>query len=265
MLSGCGPWALVGAVGNMVNRTIQRKQDENDQQYITDTRPPAPDSGEVARANVNVGVEYMQQGNYENALARLEKAREAEPDYAPVYDMLGLLYQRMGQPDKAEKNFKRALKLAKDNPGTLNNYGQFLCSQNREDDARKQFLKVAKNPLYDTPEVPYTNLGICAYRQGHVDESITYFNEALSLNPDVAAALIRMSQISYDREEYMKAWEYLDRYNIHNRPTPESLWLGIRINKELGNDDSVSSYALLLRNQYPESNEARLLIDSGIR
>lgn len=264
LLSGCGPLAVVGAVGNVVNRTIQRKQDEKEQQYITDTRS-APDSGEIAITNLNVGVEYMRQGNYENALARLERARDAKPDYPPVYDMLGLLYQQMGQPADAEKNFKKALKLSRDNPGTLNNYGQFLCNQGREEEAEKYFLKVTKNPLYDTPEIPYTNLGSCALRQGRAGEAVDYFDKALSLNPNVPIALIHMSEIHYDRNEFIQAGNYLDRYHVISSPSPKSLWLGIRIKRELGDADAVSSYALLLRNQYPETDEARLLKESGIK
>lgn len=264
LLSGCGPIAVVGAVGNVVNRTIQRRQDEKEQPYLTDT-PSAPDSGKVAISNLNVGVEYLRQGNYERALSRLERARDADPGYAPVYDMLGLLHQRMGEPEKAEKNFKHALKLDKDNAGTLNNYGQFLCSENREIEAEKYFRKAIANPLYSTPEVPYTNLGACVYRHGHIDEAVDYFDKALSLNPKVPSALIKLSEIHYEGGDYVKAGQYLDRYNAISRPSPMSLWLGIRIKQELGDVDSVSSYALLLRNQFPKSDEAQLLKESGIK
>ena len=268
LITACGPLAVVGAVGNVVNRTIQRKQDanvENDQQYMTDTRPDTPDTGEIATANLNVGVEYMRQGDYEKALSRLERARDADPDYAPVYDMLGLLYQRMEQPLDAEKNFKRALKLNKNYSGTLNNYAQFLCQQGRVEEAEKNFRKVTSDPFYVAPEVAYTNLGTCVYKQGRVEEAESYFDKALSLNPEVPTALLQIAEIQYNRENYNAAGAYLDRFNKLSQPSPRSLWLGIRIKNELGDRDSVSSYALLLRNQYPESDEAQLLRDSGIK
>ena len=263
-LYGCGPATVVGAVGNVINRTIQRKQDEKEQAYLTDTMP-APNPDKIAVTNLNVAVEYMREGNYEKALSRLERARDAKPDYAPVYDMLGLLYQQTGQLVDAEKNFKRALRLKRDNPGTLNNYGQFLCSQGREGEAEKYFLKATGDPLYKTPEIPYTNLGSCAYKQGRVDKAAHYFDKALSLNPDVPVALLQMADIHFGQGDYRRAREYLGRYNSVSKPSPRSLWLGIRIQRKLGDKDAVSSYALLLRNQYPQSNEAQLLKQSGIR
>ena len=62
----------------------------------------------------------------------------------------------------------------------------------------------------------------------------------------------------------MPARGFLSRYLDANRHTPKSLWLGIRIETELGDKNAVSSYALLLRNQYTDSEEAELLSQSGI-
>ena len=77
--------------------------------------------------------------------------------------------------------------------------------------------------------------------------------------------MIKLSEIHYEGGDYVKAGQYLDRYNAISRPSPMSLWLGIRIKQELGDVDSVSSYALLLRNQFPKSDEAQLLKESGIK
>lgn len=251
----------VGVVGSMVNRSMTQ---DDPQPYISDTGPP-PDSSEVAIANLNVGVEYMRLGEYEKALAKLIRAKDARPDYAPTYNALGLLYQRMGQADQAEWNFKHALRLAEDDPATLNNYGQFLCAQNREAEAERHFLAAAENPFYDAPEIPYANLGTCAYRHGQTDKAIGHFEKALSLNPGVPAALIQLSEIHFNRGDYPAADQYLDRYLEYAEHTPRSLWLGIRIGRELGDQDAVSSYALLLRNKYPGSSEAQWLQESGIK
>jgi len=261
VLSGCSPLMAVGMAGQIVNRIGESAYD---QPYISDTRP-AINPNDVALTNLNLGIEYMRLEKYELALEKLQYARSAKPAYAPVYDALGLLYQRMGQSKEAEQYFQQALKLDKENPSSLNNYGQFLCSQDRMGDAEQYFLAAAENPLYRAPEIPYTNLGTCAYLHNDPDKAMDYFRKALSLNPYIPHALINLTEISCDRSDYVSARDYLDRYLAFNAQSPRSLWLGIRVENELGDKNKVSSYALLLRNKYPDSKETKLLLESGIR
>lgn len=260
-LSGCTTISAVTMAGSVFNRIMEASDTEP---YISDTRPVV-NPNEVAISNLNLGIQYMQMGKYEMALGRLQRAQAAKPDYAPIYDVFGLLYQRMGLPVEAEQNFLHALKLDKDNSSALNNYGQFLCRLDRVEEAEKQFLAAAANPLYDAPEIPYANIGTCAYRHGQPDKAADYFTRSLSLNPRIPPALFNMSEINYDRRDYVAARDYLNRYISLKGQSPGTLWLAIRIERELGDKDKVSSYALLLRNKYPDSEEARLLQESGIR
>lgn len=261
LLAGCTPLSAVTMAGSMVNKVMDSSTPES---FISDTRPPI-NSRDVADANINLGIEYMRLGKYELALEKLHYARQVRPDYALVYDVLGLLYQRMNQHREAEQFFQHALKLDPENPSTLNNYGQFLCSQDREEDADRYFIKAAENPLYQTPEIPYTNIGTCAWRNQNPDKAVEYFGKALALNPYIPHALINSAEILHDRRDYAAARDYLDRYLNLAGQSPRSLWLGIRIEQALGDKNKVSSYALLLRNKYPESDEAKLLAESGIR
>jgi len=222
-------------------------------------------SNEVAEANLNLGVAYMQRGDYEKALDRLNKALSADPGYTPTLNALGLLYQRLGKPVEAEDYFKRALSRTPNDASTLNNYGQFLCTNDRYDEAQTTFLKSASNPLYDTPEISITNAGTCALRNGHPDQAEQHFRNALDKNPKVPIALIQMCQLSYDQENYLSARGYLQRYLEVAKHTAHSLWLGIQIEQNLGDKNTLSSYALLLKNNFPDSKEAGLLRDSGIK
>ena len=145
---------------------------------------------------------------------------------------------------------------------TLNNYGQFLCQEARYDEAEEIFLKAAQNPLYSTPEIALSNAGTCAMAQSKLDIAETHFRNALEKNPRVAVALIQMSQISYENANYLSARAYLQRYLEISPHTAKSLWLGIRIERELGDKNTLSSYTLLLKNKFPDSREAALLKDS---
>lgn len=225
----------------------------------------AEHTNQIAQTNLNLGVAYMQRGEYEKSLEKLERAQEADPKYTPTLNALGLLYQRLGKMQKAEDYFKSALGYRPNDPFTLNNYGQFLCINNRYDEAEDSFIKSAKNPLYETPEVALSNAGTCALKNNKPEIAEKYLRQALQKNARVPIALIQMSQLSYDEGNYLSARGYLQRYLEVAKHTAASLWLGIQIEQQLGDKDTVSSYALLLKNSFPNSKEAELLQEAGIK
>ena len=226
---------------------------------------PYSETNEIAESNFKLGVAYLKNGNYEKALEKLTKSIRADSRYGPAYNALGVLYEKIGQMDKAEDNFKKALSLNKSDSSTLNNYGLFLCQNGRFEEAENTLLKAANNPLYETPEIAYANMAICYLKQDRKDEAEKYFRSALDLNPRLPTALIHMCEISYNQNNYLSARAYLQRYLEVAKHTPKSLWLGIRIENELGNQDALSSYSLLLKNNFPDSEEAKLLKQSGLK
>ena len=230
-----------------------------------DSGEPVLRSNEVAEANLRLGMAYMKRAEYEKSLEKLLKAKKADPNYPPTYNALGLLYQQIGRLEEAEKYYKQSISLDPNNSDTLNNYGFFLCSNDRYQDAQEAFKKAAKNPLYETPEIAIANAGTCALKNNNEAEAENYFREALSINPKIPPALLQMSQISYDQGNYLPARGYLQRYLEISKHTSKSLWLGIQIEEQLGDKDTLSSYALLLRNNFPDSDEAQKLRESGIR
>ena len=130
VLPACSaPITAAGIMGNIINRTAD---DKESQQTELQTQPAYtnsyPDRTQIAATNLNLGIEYMKIGEYNLALEKLLRAKEAKSDYAPVYDALGLLYQKLGQADEAERNFQQAINLNSNSSITLNNYGQFLCN-----------------------------------------------------------------------------------------------------------------------------------------
>lgn len=231
------------------------------------TTSPGPGRGEVDSTNLaqtytQLGVEYMRQGQNETALNRLERALAADSRYAPAHDAMALLRARLGQNDKAEMHFKRSLEIDPQSSGALNNYGQFLCRTGRPDQAYGLFEKAVANPLYGTPEVAYANAGLCALAANDVERAESQFRAALQADPRLPVALLQMARISYDQQNYMSARGYLQRYTQAADHSAQSLWLGVRVERELGDNDAVSSYALTLKNNFPDSEETRLLLQS---
>ena len=220
---------------------------------------PNAETNQIALTNLNLGIEYMRTGNLERALERLNRAFEADPRHHATHNAYGLLYQRLGDPALAEQHFKKAIDLNNNDSLSKNNYGSFLCQAGRFAEAEKIFVSAAENPLYETPEVPYSNAGTCAVMNDQNDLAEKYFRQALTLNSEVPTALLQMSQLSYDLQNFLSARGYLQRYQAVANHTASSLLLGIKIEKELGDRNAVSSYEINLNNNFPDSIEVQEL------
>lgn len=227
-----------------------------------DLRPSAG-TNEAAMANLGLGIAYMQRGDYQRSLEKLNRAQAADPDFSGVYNAYGLLYQRLERNRDAEKNFLKAMKLDPNDSNTKNNYGRFLCHTGRSQEAETVLLEAADNPLYATPEIAITNAGICAYNNKRLEAAEQFLRRALEMNQLNPPALLHMSQLSFDRENYMSSRAYLQRYLEVSRHSAASLWMGIRIEKQLGDRDAVASYTLALKNNFPDSREAGFLEDTA--
>lgn len=206
---------------------------------------------------VQLALEYFRQGKVGVALAKAKTALANEPNNPDAHYVIALIYERLRENGLAEHHFQQSIDYQSGNPYSHNAYGSFLCQNSRYNEADAEFNKALENPLYKTPEVALTNAGICATRNGDSDKAEAYLRQALTQNPKLALALIKMAEVSFDKEEYFSARAYLERYQAVARPTAVSLWLGIRTERQLGDQDAEASYTLLLKNVFPDSIEAQ--------
>ncbi|MDH5446411.1 MAG: type IV pilus biogenesis/stability protein PilW [Gammaproteobacteria bacterium] len=213
----------------------------------------------AAEVNAKMGAGYMNQGNYELAMTKLNKAIKFDDENLHANHYMGELYRRLGDMDKADEFFKRALELNKTDPQLLNNYGVFLCEIDKYQEAENYFDQVLKDHLYQGKALVYENLGLCAKYKGNLAESEKHFRRALTMNPKLAKSLLSLAQLKFDQRNKISAYSYFQQFSKISRQSPESLWLGILLEKERGNRSGMASYALRLKNQFPLSKEAELL------
>lgn len=213
---------------------------------------------ERARSHTDLGAAYFQQRQLDIALEEFTLASKIDPDFGLAYNGLGLVNAALGQDAIAEKNFIKALQIEPNNSESHNNYGSFLCARNRIDESVKEFMAAVKNPLYATPAIAYTNAGICSLRKQDSANAEIYFKKALEAEPLAATAAYQLALIQFRRNEAALAKTTLQNA-VLSQPSPEMLWLSIEIARKLGDKNEEASYALQLRRQYPDSEQARLL------
>lgn len=212
----------------------------------------------AAEINAQLGLAYMQQGDDERAMEKLKHALTINPSHPGANHYIAEIYQRLGQNDEAEKHYRKALAGTPTEPMLLNNYGVFLCKQRRMNEAETQFLTAAKQPFYKTPEVAYSNAALCA-AEDDPPKAERYLRTALNINPRMAGALYEMADLKFKQQEYLTARGFLQRYFEVAGVSPQSLWLGVRVERQLGDETTASKYAAQLKQKFPLAHETELM------
>lgn len=213
----------------------------------------------AAEINLQLGVGYMQSGHFDVALEKLNKALEYDPNLEEAHNAIAVLYEEIKEYELAEQHYRRAVRLNPDYALARMNYGRFLCRYQRPAEGESQFLAAANNPKLDSPEAAYIGAGVCAKEIPALERAEAHLGKALELNPDAAHALFELAELNYAQGNYLQARTFLQRYHPQAGYSPASLWLGINIEKALGDSRLRREYADLLLSKFSASKEAQRL------
>ena len=230
-----------------------------DANAAADGRPPTPtDVRTRSNIRLQLAVGYYQDGKYSFALDELKQALALDPNSADAHTVLALVYNELHEDAKAEAAFQRALQLDPGNSDLNNNYGWYLCQHGREKDSLGYFETALRNPLYTQKAKPLQNSGVCAAKMGDAVASEEFFRRSFEIDPTGAVAAYNLANIYYGRQDYTRARFYVAQVNNGAAPTPVSLWLGIRVERRLGNKTNVAALENQLERLFPDSREAQL-------
>jgi type IV pilus assembly protein PilF len=215
----------------------------------------AGDPRNRARIHTELASAYFERGNMGVALEEARIALAADPNYAPAYNVLGLVHMDLRENAVAQQHFERGLHLAPNDPDINNNYGWFLCQTGHEEQSIAYFLAALKNPLYNRPARSYVNAGLCSMKNDKEREAADYFERALRSEPDNLQALLNLGLVQYKRGQLEAARGLVVRFNRLVEPTSESLWLALRIERKLGDKAAENTLAAQLRRRFSGSQE----------
>jgi type IV pilus assembly protein PilF len=210
---------------------------------------------EVGQTRLQLGLEYLKQGDLNAARQNLEKAADAAPqDYRTQLGM-ALYEQQIGENVAAEQRYQQALKLAPGNGTVLNNYGAFLCSLGQYVPAQQQFSAAAVAPDYGQVADSLENAGYCFLKAGQNDEARTLLTRALKVDPDKGTPLLVEAEKQFGEGKRAQSQLLLDSYQHVLPASADSLWLQIRFAALAGRQDSVQRYGKQLSRSFPQSKQ----------
>jgi type IV pilus assembly protein PilF len=219
---------------------------------------PGKSPKEAAAVNDQLAIEYMKLDKLSIAQEFAERALDEDPGSAQVQITAGLVYERLESTAKADRAYESAARIGKNDPNILNTYAGYLCRRHRVPEGEALFLKIAKNPAYQTPEVAYLNAGVCM--RGTNDLSAeAYFRRALAIRATMPEALLQLGDLMFERGDPDQSAMIVQRYLGSNAANPDILWLGIKAQRKLGDEAVAADYVRRLQKEFPDSMQARSL------
>jgi type IV pilus assembly protein PilF len=213
----------------------------------------------TAATDMQLAIEYLKLGKLAASRDFMEQALSEDPRNPDVQMTAGLVYERVGDMKKAERAYSTGYRLGKRDPNIENTYAGFLCRTGKAIAGEKLFAEVARNPLYQTPEVALINAGVCVRGTGDVVDAERYFNRALAIRPNLPEAMLQLGNIAFDRGDAAQAREIVQHYLAVNPPTSEVLWLGFRAERKLGDATAAAGYARRVQAEFPDSAQSQMM------
>jgi Flp pilus assembly protein TadD len=188
------------------------------------TNPTQPDRPEATQLQEQIGLanRLLAQGKHEAALAEYHLALELDPKNAFVLSRMAYLYDRLGDPSATELVLRDLLAVEPDHAEALQRLGLLELKSGQRAAAQEKFLRAEKlgmsswqlfNGLgvladyegeYAAARAYYgraleqqptnhallqNNIGYSYYLAGDLQAALTYFNQALAIDPNFEQAL----------------------------------------------------------------------------
>lgn len=221
-------------------------------------------SAEKAVENyTQLGLGYLRQGRNDLARQRLRKALSIDDDYAPANDAMGLLWQSEGEAELAEEAFSKAISLDGDFTLAKHHLGRLYLQTSRFEEAQEVLSEAATDPYYENRANAYADLAMSYYRSGGTEQAIQSYREALRITPYNVDALVNISTLLFEAQQYAESQKYFDRFERlvsreQTRHSAHSLWLGIKLATISQDTRHTVELATQLKQHFPDSREYKL-------
>ena len=220
------------------------------------TESDEPDSRKRARIRLELAANYFQQGQTRVALDELKQALATDPTYVDAHNLRGLVYMRLNDNALAEESFRRAMTLNPRDGDVLHNYGWLLCQQTRYSESSAMFARAIATASYGGQAKTLMAQGICQVNAGQTTEAERSLLSSYELDPGNPRTGYYLANLLFQRGDLPRAQFYIRRLNNSDLANSETLWLGIKVERKLGNREAMLQLADQLKKRFGQSREA---------
>lgn len=208
-----------------------------------------------ARIRLELAVNYFDQGQTNIALDEVRQSLATDPNFAEAYNLRGLIYMRLNDARTAEDDFRRALAITPADGNILHNYAWLMCQERRYADAETYFGRALSIPTYTERAKTLMGQGLCKARSGQRAEAELVLLRSYELDPANPVTGFNIALLMFQRGEFTRAQFYIRRLNNSDYANAGSLWLGIRVERKMGDKVAMQQLVDQLRKRFPQSKE----------
>jgi len=221
----------------------------------------ASDEGEARRrARIRMELASTYYAQFSTALDELKQAVAIDPAMPAAHEMRALIYDAMGETDRADASFRQALSLDPRNGSVLHNHAWSLCRRGQYAEADALFERASSLPQSIATSKTLLARGVCQVRAGLYPDAEKTLLRAYELDPSSPAAGFNLASVLMRQGQLERARFYVRRINnVPAQVTAESLWLAARIEHRLGNLGMRDEFSDQLRRRFAGSREVNAL------
>lgn len=209
-----------------------------------------------ARIRVELALGYFEQGKTNIALDEIKQAIAADPAFADAYSLRGLVYMRLNDFGFAEESFNKALAIKPQDANVLHNLGWLKCQQALYSPAMTYFGQALADPTYGERAKTLMAQGLCQVRAGMRQEAEASLLKSYEYDAGNPVTGYNLANLLLQKEDFVRAQFYIRRLNNSELANAESLWLGVKVERKLGNAQAMTQLATQLEKRFPQSREA---------
>lgn len=213
----------------------------------------------TAESHFTKGSEYFEAGQFSASTVELSNALKKQPDMAQARLLMARVSLELGEFDKAERDFQRAMQLGVPRGAVQPLLARSLLLQGAFDRA---LAETSVPPSDASPEQQAALLGIRAQTLavlGDLQEAEGMAQEALALFPDDTGAIVALILVQSSRSELEKANEHVEKIISLAPELPEAWAIAGDVSRSLGKLEEAEQHfsKAISHRAYPSLDLAR--------
>lgn len=245
LLAGCAQWPLSSGAAPASSGALADVATESDE---------SPQRRR-ARLRLELSAAYLQDGQPQVALDEVKQAIAIDPAFSDAFNLRGLVYLRLNNAVLAADSFERALLLNPRDATVAHNLALLRCQQGRFEEAQRYFSQALVAADHASQPRNWVAQALCQANAGRPLAAEASLVHALGLDVADPTAAFHLARLLFERGEPQAARLQMLKLSGASAPNAASLWLGIRIERQLNNSEAVLALAEQLRARFAQSRE----------
>lgn len=138
----------------------------------------------------------------------------------------------------------------------MHNLGWLFCQVGRYAESTELFNRALSNPQYVERAKTFRILGLCQSRAGLQAQAESSLMKSYELDAGNPITAYNLADLLFQRKDFPRAQFYIRRLNNSELANAESLWLGVKVERQLANREAMLQLAGQLEKRFPQSTQA---------